>query len=413
MKKPTAIFSRKAERQYSSVPVSVLVFMAWRNLKFKKLRSILTVMGVTIGIGAIFFLLSFGLGLQQLVTRQVIGDQSIKSIDVTSPDSRVIKLDSSALNRIKEFKHVEKIGTLYSFPGTYKAKGAEVDTVVYGINNSYGEISNLNIKKGKMVEDNDQDKIVINQVLAKSLDFDPFDKAINQKIDLLIPYINSAGDQQTIEKTYTVKGVVDSGTNSEVYMPGHVFASAGISTFSQLKLVVDDTNNISTLRRQIEGGGFQTNSPVDTLDQINQIFRFFNVVLVSFGAIGMIVSILGMFNTLTISLLERTREIGLMIALGGRRRDMRRLFTFEALLLSLSGAMSGILLAVIGGQMTNIIMSNLANKRGFDESLDLFSTPLWLMASMITFMLVVGWMVVFIPARRAERINPIDALRRE
>ena len=127
----------------------------------------------------------------------------------------------------------------------------------------------------------------------------------------------------------------------------------------------------------------------------------------------MIVAILGMFNTLTISLLERTREIGLMIALGARRKDMRMLFMLEAVILSLIGSIMGIIMAMITGSILNLVVSRLAHGRGVQDSFSLFSNPLWLVVSLIVFMVLVGLGVVILPARRAEKINPIDALRRE
>ena len=127
----------------------------------------------------------------------------------------------------------------------------------------------------------------------------------------------------------------------------------------------------------------------------------------------MIVAVLGMFNTLTISLLERTKEIGLMLALGARRKDMRRLFICEATLLSLIGSVVGIIGAIIFGKIVNIAMNQLAQSRGVTQGFTLFATPVWLIFGLIGFMVLVGLGVVFFPARRAEHINPIDALRRE
>jgi len=151
----------------------------------------------------------------------------------------------------------------------------------------------------------------------------------------------------------------------------------------------------------------------DTLTEIDDIFRFFNIVLVGFGSVGMIVAILGMFNTLTISLLERTKEIGLMLALGARRRDVRMLFVFEAGLISLAGALAGIALAVLGGLAVNLAVNLNAQTRGVTAWFELFVFPPWLFFATIFITLLIGLIVVYIPARRAEKINPIEALRRE
>src|SRR4026208_32628 len=96
------------------IPTSVLFYMAWKNLVHKKLRAFLTIFGVVIGIGAIFFLLSFGIGLQRLVTTQVIGNQSVKSVDITTPNSKIIKLDQTNFNQIKGLPHILQIGSSYS-----------------------------------------------------------------------------------------------------------------------------------------------------------------------------------------------------------------------------------------------------------------------------------------------------------
>jgi ABC-type antimicrobial peptide transport system permease subunit len=92
---------------------------------------------------------------------------------------------------------------------------------------------------------------------------------------------------------------------------------------------------------------------------------------------------------------------------------MKKLFIFEAVLLSLSGAVIGIVLASIGGEIINVVMNQFAAHRGVTQRFDLFATPLWLTGGTISFMLLVGLAVVYFPARHAERINPIEALRRE
>ena len=184
-------------------------------------------------------------------------------------------------------------------------------------------------------------------------------------------------------------------------------------SYTQIKLETDDVEDIKGLRSQIQTLGLQTVSPIDTVDQIDEVFKFFNVILAGFGAVGMVVAVLGMFNTLTISLLERTKEIGLMVALGGRDKDMRKLFVYEAVLLSLMGAIIGVIGSVALGQIVNLAMNIFAQQRGVTEGFQMFATPWWLVLGSLIFMVLIGLLVVFIPARRASRIDPIDALRRE
>lgn len=403
----------KHKTKYRAIQLRIIFHMAMRNITTKKLRSFLTVFGVIIGIGSIFFLLSFGIGIQDLVTRQVIGDKSLKALEVTSPNSRILQLDDRAINQIRKYPNVDKVGLQYSFPGSVAFNGGEVDSVVYGINQDYQSTTSFNLRQGRLLEPNDTRGVIMNVSALKAIGIDDPSKAINQQIKLTIPLQKVNAKDKEISDKFTIVGVFESGAGSEVFTIAEIFTSAGVPFYQQVKVVADDTKNITNLRKQIESNGFQTASLVDTLEEINKIFKFFNVILVSFGSIGMIVAVLGMFNTLTISLLERTKEIGLMMALGGRRSDMRKLFIFEALLISLAGALIGIAGAMAAGTAVNTYLNAGARGRGVTAAFSVFSYPAWTVAGILGFTVAVGLLVAYFPARRAERINPIDALRRE
>ena len=398
-------------RNPNTVPLSVLVYIAWRNLLHKKLRAFLTIFGVVVGVGAIFFLLSFGLGLQQLVTNEVIGNQSIKSIDITTPNSKIIKLRDEHLQQIKQLPHVTQAGASYQYAGGLRAQGSEINVIVYGEDQTYLRMENLVLSSGRLLRETDEKALLLNRVALRAIGIDNPGDAIGKKVSLRIPLVDA--DKDEIVDDFTIVGVVDSEDGNETFISAGVFSAAGVKIYSKIKAEADEVASVDGLRDQIETLGFFTNSAIDTIDQIDQIFRFFNVMMAGFGAVGMFVAVLGMFNTLTISLLERTKEVGLMITLGGRNRDMRILFILEAVILSLAGAIIGIVLAIILGQIINLAMNIFASHRGVAEHFQLFAIPLWLVAGTIAFMLAVGLAVVYLPARRAARINPIDALRRE
>lgn len=398
---------------YSSIPVSTLAYIAWQNLVHKKLRTFLTVFGVIIGIGAICFLFSFGIGLRELVTQEVIGSQSVNSIEVTSSNSKIISLDQRNIERIKSLPHISEVGASYSFAGGLSFGKSEVDTVVYGVDQNYQKLADIKTGQGRLIKNSDGLVGLVNTTALSTIGIKDSKSAIDKKIKVRIPITDKSGKKKEVTHDLTVVGVVDSGRGTEVFVPNFIFENAGVTTYSQLKLVADDSSNITKLRKQIESLGFETASPIDTVEQINQIFQFFTIMLVGFGAIGMIVAVLGMFNTLTISLLERTKELGLMVALGGRNKDMKLLFMFEAVILSVSGAVLGIILAMVSAGIVNALLNGFARSRGVVDQFSLFSFPLWLIMGLIAFMTIVGLVVVYFPAKRAEKINPIDALRRE
>lgn len=404
--------SDKILKKRPTIQNKTLFYMAWRNLKSKKLRTLLTISGIVVGIGSITFLVSFGLGLQQLVTKNVIGDKSIKSIEISSPNSKIIKLSSAAINKIRQYPHLDKVGVEYSYAASISLKGGGIDAVMYGVDTNFQALTSINVKEGRLLKTDDAKSILVSETALRSIGIADIKKAIGQEIEVVVPLQILDIQVKELRDTFTIVGVLDSGQNNELFIPSAVFDVIGVPTYNLVKVSVDDTKNISQVRRQIESNGFLTSSPVDTLEQINQLFKFFNIILAGFGGIGIIVAILGMFNTLTISLLERTKEIGLMITLGGRRRDMRRLFMIEAVMLSLIGVIVGIFLSFLGSRIVNELVNKNASTR-VGERFEIFSMPFWLVVVMVLFMLIVGMAVAYFPARRAQRISPIDALRRE
>lgn len=403
----------KTHQSFRSLPLGTLFRTASRNLFAKKLRSALTLAGIVIGIGTIFFLLSFGFGLRNVVTGEVIGNASIKTIDVASPNSRVIKIDRTNVDRIRNLPHVVQVGVTYSFPGIAQLNSSEIDSVVYGLDSNYQDLVDLNPVEGRLLQNDDSMSAVVNRSALKALGVEDKEGAVGKKFQLTVPLDGASQTTSEVKQEFTIVGVIESDSGGEIFIPSFIFDNAGVATYTQAKVSADESENVSGLRSQIESFGLLTSSPADTIDQINEIFKFFNLLLIGFGAIGMIVAILGMFNTLTISLLERTREVGLMIAMGARHRDIRLLFIIEALLLSAVGAVIGIVIAVWISAVVNGMMNFYAHQRGVEGGINLFSTPLWLIAALIIFMLVVGLLVAYFPARRAGRINPIDALRRD
>ena len=400
-------------KKYAHIPLSILVFIAWRNLVSKKLRTGLTMFGVIVGISAIFFLLSFSLGLQNLVTTEIIGNESIKTVEVGTPNSRIVKLNQENIDKIKGLPHVQRLSAIYSLPGSLKQQGGERDAVVYGVDSQYQEMTELNLVDGRLLNQEDNRSMFINTSALEAVGAKTSQEAIGKKVGVFIPLAGAKNVKSSINEEFTIVGVIDSGSGSEIFIPGFILANAGVPVYSQVKLNTDTNESITGLRQQIESLGYETSSPNDTIDEINQIFRVFNMVLLGFGTIGMVIAVLGMFNTLTISLLERTKEIGLMMALGGRNRDMSKLFILEAVLLSITGALVGILLAFSTGKIVTVFVNNFAHRRGVDGNIDMFSTPIWLVLATVAFMVVVGLLVAFFPAKRARKINPIDALRHE
>jgi putative ABC transport system permease protein len=384
--------------------------MALANLKFKKFRSFITIMGVTIGIGSIYLLLSFGLGLQNIVQGEVSGNISIETIDVTSPDPTILRLSPDNITKINAIDGVTRVSGIFIYAGQVSLDSSTLDTVVYGVDNRYIELNNIKLIAGEFVNTDKEKSVTISKYLAESLGVSDLQKVIGSEVSLSLPL----SDGEPVVEKLVVSGIIDSeATGLEMFVPQKIFTDAKITDFDQLKLSVESREDIEDVRKLVESFGFDTSSPVDTLDQVNEVFKIFNLILAGLGGIGLVIAILGMLNTLTVSLLERTREVALMIMIGARPRDMKRLFMIEALLLSVIGGIAGIVLASLTGLTVNFILNQLARSRGVGYYFDIFYHSPLLILGMLVLMVAVGLAVSYLPAKRAARINPIDALRYE
>lgn len=223
----------------------------------------------------------------------------------------------------------------------------------------------------------------------------------------LIPKVN--GRVITKQIDYKVIGVIKDDKNLLVVTPIADLESLGISRFSLVKVFVKNENYLPAVREKIETIGFSTFSIVDTLNQVNRLFRVMKFLLGAFGSIALIVAILGMFNTLTVTLLERTREIAVMKTLGTKEKDIVRLFLAESMIIGLFGGILGIGGGVFLGELINFFS-------GFwrdDKTLKLFFSPWYFLLLILLTSVVIGIFTGFYPSKRARRINPLEALRYE
>lgn len=397
-----------------AIEMSILVRMAVKNLLFKRLRTTLTILGVVIGVGSIVFLLSFGYGLQDLVSRQVVGSKSVKSIDVLKPRSTVITFNGENITRLSNIGSVEAVARAYTEAARVSIGSSRVDAVVYGVDSNYLDLSTARVVVGKtLYADSSSEEVLINSVLAKAVGL-PYDKgALGRVISLNFDVVQADGVKKSITKDVRVVGIVEGGDGAEIFVHSQIFIDNGAQSASTMKVLAVDRKNVAQIRKEIESIGFTTSSPLDTLDQISQVFGLLQMIFLGFGAVGMVIAILGMFNTLTISLLERTREIGLLIEFGARKRDIKRLFIIESLILSLTGGLVGLVSAFIFGKLADTVINGFARSRGVQDTISTFIVTPQLAIATLVLSSLFGLMVVYFPARRASRIDPIDALRYE
>jgi ABC-type antimicrobial peptide transport system permease subunit len=214
------------------------------------------------------------------------------------------------------------------------------------------------------------------------------------------------------DKEFTIVGVLQDNAGATVNTNYQNLTTEGVTNFSQMKVEISDRSKVTNTRMQIENLGLKTQYVGDTVNQIDQVFSIFKVILGGFGLIALGVAALGMFNTLTISLMERIREVALMKILGMRKRDIHNIFITEAVFLGTFGGIVGILLGYLESLLANSVLNRIAIAAG-GEPVNIFYLPIWFIFVVILFALSVGLLTGLYPARRASRVNALDVMRYE
>ena len=176
---------------------------------------------------------------------------------------------------------------------------------------------------------------------------------------------------------------------------------------------VHDPVVLTDVRKRLTELGFGSFSIVDQLDQIRTVFLIIDAVLGLLGGISLLVASFGIANTMIMSILERTREIGIMKAIGAEDREIKLIFFFEAAVIGLTGGVMGSLAAWGIDGIANRLAYRFILKPQNASFVDFFSLPPYLWMGAILFALIVSVLAALYPASRAARIDPVRALRHD
>ena len=218
-------------------------------------------------------------------------------------------------------------------------------------------------------------------------------------------------DESQAKQTFKIVGLVDDEKNN-VYVPITYIKPLGVKYYNRAKVKVQGRSDLGAVRGEIDALGFTTISVKDTITQIDRIFLIVKIVLGAFGMIALLVASIGIFNTMTIALLERTHEIGIMKAIGATDKDIKRTFITEVALIGLTGGVLGVITGLIGGKVINWLVNSLAQAVGGEPN-TIFYTPVEFMIIAVVSSFLISTLAGLYPARRAAKLNPIEALRYE
>lgn len=399
----------------SNMKRSYLLKLALKNITTHRLRSVLTTMGVTIAVGFVVFLISLGYGLQRISTQEIANLEALQVIDVTPGKSKIVKLEDETIEKFTRLSNVDTALVQANMVGKMSYKTSTSESVIYGKNVEFLAIEENSIDRGDIYTSNQADEMMINKSALKQIGVNDSTKAIGEKIHLVItinPEFTDKEESYIKEGDFKIVGVLANESSPYVYIPLEKFKSYGVNKYSAAKVKVTDKKYTDGTKKQLENLGFKTATLKDTVDQINQFFQIFQLILLTFGAVAVAVAALGMFNTLTISLLEKTREISFMKVLGTTSSDIWRLFLSEAIIIGIIGSSLGVLGGMLLGAGLNNFIFDLAQKTG-NKPVQIFYTPLVFVFVIFLVTLFLSVLTGIYPSWRASRIDPLEAMRYE
>jgi putative ABC transport system permease protein len=450
------------------------IHLAMRNLRQSKLRTALTVLGVSIGIASLAGMVSLGVGLQDQFVGRFMRAGVFDSITVLSGDTRINvngpfgggrggrgaggrqnappaadaprkPLDDAALQELGALENVATAYPIIRAPLELKFGEHTEFAAAAGVPmSSKGEGGFQKIPHGQFFANETDPACMLSLEKAKELDQQDPGSMIGKTLTLTYataspsagnPAVPVAMQVQRVSTECRVVGIVERETgpapgantvaplmvplakareiNSAAQQTQRLMRGrGGEGIYSSIAVKVTRPQHTQDVEDRIRKLGYSAFSLNDALEGAKRAFLILDIILGLVGSIALAVASLGIMNTMVMSILERTREIGIMKAIGGSDSDVRRIFLIEAAVIGVIGGIAGLMLGWAVGRIINFGANQYIVSQGGTAG-NLFSIPAWLIGSAIAFSIFVSLAAGAYPARRAARLDPIQALRHD
>ena len=440
-----------------------LVKLILENLGRRKGRVALTAVGVVIGTAAVVVLVSLGLGLQKSATSQLYGISDLTRVEVYPGmnDSSGMAAGKGVMNgggggggtdQGTNLLTPQTITDIQAIPGVKAV--IPVDYMWAGGMMKYGKLEGWAQILGVGVEDLaafnyplqggttvlERNTAIIGSWIPNNF-YDPKLRPgqdpptppdlLGQRVTLVLSKYTSDGQEIRKNITVTIVGVL-AETRGEA--DGTIYVRMDDATawnewsrgtrinryregYSRFIVQAEDTDVVLDVVDQINAMGYMAYTPQEYVSSINSFFTTLQIIFGGIGAISLLVAAIGIANTMTMSILERTREIGLMKAIGATNKDVLSIFLGEAAGIGFIGGLGGTVIGWLGGQVLNVVASaylaqQAASGGGMMGGLAAV-TPPWLPLFAIIFAVLVGLLSGLYPALRAANLEPVIALKYE
>jgi putative ABC transport system permease protein len=402
--------------------VQDLAQLSTRMFKTNPMRTWLTILGMGVGTGAVVVLVGLGFGLQKIILEQIVFGETLLSLGVSATGAQGLELTQETVTDFEKNPNVLDAAPLARFPALVTYKGLTGNVFVQGVEPPYLRYAGVAATAGEVFTDadaGDTNSIMLSPAVLKlfGVEDDKIKDFIGQKVSirLLIPAEDGtdAVNEIIIDKEYTVRGITkEEGVLNAMMMLPELRNYVGIEEYERIQVRVNTNENLPIVEKELIEKGYRVTALSKTVEQASKIFQGIQVVLATFGGIALVVSAIGMFNTMTVTLLERTKEIGIMRTIGASPNDVKYLFVSESVVVGFMGGVTGTAMGVAFGLAINLALNIVAGQFG-GQSVALFSFPFDFLTFIILFSAGVGYLTGIFPAKRAAKLNPLDAIRYE
>ncbi len=422
-----------------------ITIRAGRSLKQAKARTLLTSLAIGVGAFTITLSLAAGAGGRSYTDQIISSNTDAKELSVSvqppinqqGPQKYSSFINNSAIttalgstnaltqddiNRISKVTNVVSVSPNYNPQVKYVTRSGQ-DKYIASIS-TFSPSVTLKFAAGSISGDLVDNEIVLTEEYVKSLGFKSSNDAIGKTVEIVADKLSAPiYAPETATFKYIVKAVSSksglafraqsslliSNTSAKALYDYINIDTRSYDHFIVASVRVSSADKAQPVKNKLTSMGYKAQTAADILGVVNTFINVLQGILLGFGALAILTSVFGIINTQYISVLERTQQIGLMKALGMRRRDVGRLFKLEAAWIGFLGGVIGSGLAFIVGTIANPIIS---------KALDIGDISLLIFNPISILIVVVGLVIVsvasgILPARKAAKLDPIDALRTE
>jgi len=397
-----------------------LAQLSTRAFKTNPMRTWLTILGMGVGTGAVVVLVGLGFGLQQIILEQIVFGETLLSLGVSATGAQNLAITDETIRAFEEKDNVLDAAPLARFPALVTYKGLTGNVFLQGADPPYLRYAGITAQAGEAFTDadaNDGSSVMLSPAVLQLFGIEDPETFVGETVTfrLLVP-ANDGTDEINeifIDKQYTVRGITkEEGVLNALMMMSELRNYVGIEEYERAQVRVSSNEFLESVEAALIEDGYRVTALSKTVEQASQIFQGIQATLAVFGGIALVVSAIGMFNTMTVTLLERTKEIGIMRTIGASPSDIKWLFVSESIIVGFLGGLSGIIMGVVFGTTINILLNFVASQFG-GQAVQLFSFPFTFLAFIALFSAGVGYLTGIFPARRAASLNPLDAIRYE